>query len=546
MLDLKTNNIFTNKVYAASLILCLALRILFAINNPILTSDNAWQYEATKNKYMNGQFSNTTVNAENLNIIHVELLTKWPVGLSISVILLNRITNNLLNATILFEIAGSLLLLFGILKILTLFNTSLKTKIAFLGLFAVNNSVFYYSGTTDLFTAALYSWMIYYTLKMLQANQKHYLYLTIISLLAAYAAMLRLACIPNLAIFPFFFLLMAFINKTKRYVWFSFYTAGISLSIIILFYNIFPIAPGRTSFIENIKNGVFFIEHLKWMDPFPLKAFIYTRPIEFRLPNNSTLLFVYRLSLLLLSFGFGLVLLWHILKKSNATWLAQLKKNQIQSHFVLLLICTAAVVIGFITLQSLTVEPEANSFGPSWMPRIWTFVYSTRYFIYLLISITILFFLNYNASQNTKQGLFYSITYLIFLTTSLGYFAFTTYQFYSPNGNGAASEWVNEKNSITAYRLINNIYQNENKPHIVYTHHQKKHVEGLVTNFAFSHHCDDYETILSNQFHYTKKMVLITSLPYPLTNKEIQFLKNKNFQVLYCDNKEVLIRINLS
>ena len=80
------------------------------------------------------------------------------------------------------------------------------------------------------------------------------------------------------------------------------------------------------------------------------------------------------------------------------------QKNINQNALIALMFtCTFTVIVGFITLQTLTSSPENNSFGPAWMPKIWTFVYCTRYFIYIMFLIIILFFIAYNQSKQEKN-----------------------------------------------------------------------------------------------------------------------------------------------
>ncbi len=538
----------SNKYYLASLLFCIVLRVLFCVNNPVLTSDNSIQYEAGKNYLMIGKLSNSYVNADNLNQVYEKPLKAWPVSLSILILLINMFSRDFIVSAVIIQIIGSLMLLFGILKTLQLLNISKKTQGLFLIFFAFSNSIFYYCGPTDVLTAGIFSWVIFFSLKLTNTNGKEWLYVVLIAVFSALAALIRMACIPNLAIVPFFLLLIYFLKKKTSYLYHSFIIGGLSLLITVLFYYYFPIDSGRTSFINNIKNGIFFFSHLKWMDPFPIKSFLYMRPIDFHLPNNPTLIFLYRAGLLILSFSFFLFLIYLSLKKINSTtWMQRVKNNNNSSLHTLLLLSTSLIVVSFISLQSVTTPPESNSFGPSWMPPFWTFVYSTRYFVYIMVGIIILFFDEMNKSfQDLKNKLVFKYLYVLFVSYSFCYFLFSNYQYYSPRGNGAASEWINEKEAIAAYRSINKIYEHENNPHIVYCHYKKRYIEGLVTNFAFAHTCNDYENIINNESKHTQPMVLILAMPRTLSRKELTYLANHSFQVLYVSNKEIITRINLS
>lgn len=532
------------------LVFALSLRVLSEVNYPILTSDDSIQIEVAKNFHQSGNFTLAWVESKDLSKIQLEPLKLWPVGLSIVVYLLNFLTNNLINAKIIFQCIGALLFVFGILKVLKQLNVSSHIINLFLLLFAFNSSPFLYLGSTDLVTAALFVWVVYFTIKELNCDNSSILNVFFISILSFFAAALRFACIPNLVIIPLVFVLAWMITKNKKSLINAFLILLLGSFFTFLFYKFFPFSSGRTSFITNIKTGTFYFSHLKWFDPFTLKAFFYTKPVEFRLPNNPTVLFLYRTCLLVGSILFLVFIMEvFIIRLNFIAWIKKLYKQKIKNYdsLILIFICSFAVITSFIALQSITSLPEKNSFGPSWMPYFWTFVYSTRYFIYLMALLIILFFVAYHKQQSKQDGntWVFKIIYGMSLFWSIVYWSFSQYQFYSPNGNGAGSEWVNKANSIATFNIINDIHASEPNTHIVFAHYKNLHKEGLVTNYAYAYPTDAYTDIINGNFANSSKLTLIMAMPDNLSNIELAFLERYKHTVLSTFKSEKLIKINL-
>jgi hypothetical protein len=532
------------------LLLTLFLRVLSEINNPLLTSDHSVQLEAAKNFIQNGTFTKQWVKSADLSEIHQEPLKMWPIGLSIIVTILNYLTHNLIYAEILFQCIGVVFFILGIVKVLKLLNVSEYVVSLFLVLFAFNSAPFLYLGSTDLFTAALFIWVIYYTINELYNSNTSYLNIILISTLSFLAAVTRFACIPNLFIIPFVFLFIGVFKKSRKFLFDFALISLISFALTIVFYVKFPFSSGRTGFIDNIKTGTFYFSHLKWFDPFAIKAFFYTRPLEFRLPHNSNILFLYRAGLLACFILFLLLLISTIIKKTNFfSWLKKIIKNKLDKNDSLILVffSTFLIVVSFISLQSITTLPESNSFGPSWMPPLWTFVYSTRYFVYPITLVIVMFFVSFQISfyENARPNLIFKSIYYMSLTWSLLFWSFTQYQYYSSKGNGAGSQWINKANSIAAFNVINEVHKSNLKTQIVYAHYENKFEEGLVTNYSYSYPTDDYNDIVAGHFSNSNKLILIMSMPNNLSNNELVFLEKHNHTILKNFKNEKLIKINL-
>lgn len=539
----------SRKTYFFLLFIAITLRVLFEVNNPKLTSDHSIQIEAAKNYIESGTFSHSWVQADDLSKINLSPLKMWPLGLSFAVLFFNMFTDDLIYANICFQVLASLLFISGALRLLNYFKVSLPTINLFLLLYAFNPAPFSYLGSTDLFTGSLFLWITYFSLKESESAVLNFKNITWIALLSWFCAVMRFACIPNIVIVPFFFFLAGLILRKKNYFIKAGIIMGLTTLFVLIFYKLFPIDNSRTGFIETIKSGNFYYSHLKWFDAFPVKGLFFTRPIEFHLPHKPFLILAYRITLHILSFGFLLLILLSFIPKMKLkTWLNNFKQRTDKEHLLILLFAAiSAVIIGFITLQSLTTPPEANSFGPSWMPPLWTFVYTTRYFIYIIMLIIILYFIACQNAVSKRKGTskILLLAYPLFLAWAVFYFAFINYQYYSPKGNGGGSEWKNKKNQIEAYRLINSLKSENPQMPVVHAHYKDKLVEGLITNYAKANSTDDYDLIVQNKFSNSEPLILLLTMPLTISAQEEDFLKTRSHTVMKKLDKEQIVRFNL-
>jgi hypothetical protein len=538
----------SRKAYYFFLALAIILRCLAEINNPDITSDNSILMEAGKNGFERGSFSHTWVTAENLNEVQSKPLTMWPVGICYFIMLFNLFTHNIIYSEICFQCLGALLFIFGSVKLLRFFKLDYFYINLFLLLFAFNCSPFYYLGSTDLFTGSLFLIMVWLTLKASSEEEFQLPSLMWLIILTFVAGIVRFACIPNIVIIPAYFFILSFFRKKGMLAKKGIILLAASGILLFIFYKIFPIDSSRTGFMKTLLSGKLYYTHMQWFDAFPIKSLFFTRPIEFHLPDRRALILLYRVGLFILSFGFLFFILKDYIKNLRLwRWLKSLRSAAPDAHFqvALIFLVTFAVIVGFISLQSLTTGPESNSFGPAWMPPLWTFVYSTRYFIYLMFLIGILFFIAWHrhASQN-EAGKFYKLSFSAFLAWALLYWLFINYQFYSPSGNGGGSSWTNDKTAIAAFNHIKHISRDE-KAFVVVASHKEKMTEGLITNYSDAYPTDDYDRIIAGNYKNTQKLTLVMIMPEKLNESEQTFVDSHKHSVLNKFNSEQIVRFDL-
>ena len=136
-------------------------------------------------------------------------------------------------------------------------------------------------------------------------------------------------------------------------------------------------------------------------------------------------------------------------------------------------IIATLVICSFQSLESLTTPPESNSFGPAWMPKMWTFVYSTRYFVIPMFLFQVLFFLLVNEvvgnkSKNKTAQVISKSLYALALFAAFFQWAYTTKQYHF--GNGAASFWTNGKSEIRIFHLLNKACDANPAEKIIYSY----------------------------------------------------------------------------
>tara|TARA_B110000046_G_scaffold114829_1_gene121989 strand:- start:11359 stop:12972 length:1614 start_codon:yes stop_codon:yes gene_type:complete len=446
------------------IVLALGLRFHQEYVNANLISDDTTYLETLKRNRQDLGLSQCSYTIENNRLVkNCAMLSQWPSGYSLFLTPLYFVTNNLFFTELLSQFLGILLIFIGMYKTLNLFDISRKNQWLFTLFFGLCSAPFYYSGTTDNLVAGLYLLSFYLMLKIaVYKNFKLINFLSVGGLLLT-CGLIRYAALPNFLIAIVFFFILFLVFRDKKIL---IGTAGLFLLVATfyyLFFKYFAIDPGRVSFIDKLMTFDFYWNHLKWFDPFPLKAFFYLDPIAYRL-ENTFFVSIYRWFGLLFSIGIMIIIGSYFFKNSilSSKWRSNF--NNKYFLFFTLGILTFGLIMGVMIIQSLTIPPENEAFGPTWMPHFWTFVYSTRYWVILIFIIQLAVFVLISNHDFTgwKQKVTKALIY-ISIVYGVIFFSFSAYQFYSPNGNGAGSVWENEKENIEMYNYINSIAESNFK-----------------------------------------------------------------------------------
>ena len=199
------------------LLLALALRVKNETNFPQLDSDYATETEAAKNFIAGHGFSTSTVNPENLSEITYAPLTTWPVGYAMLLVPFYYVCGSFITSAVLVQCISTILLLFGIIKLLRTFNISQLTISLCLLFLAFSPTPFSYLGTTDQLTGAFFLWIIAYSIDIYNSDKTEWKKIIVISMLLVLSCMLRFACIPNIVIIPTFLAACAIWQKNTNF-----------------------------------------------------------------------------------------------------------------------------------------------------------------------------------------------------------------------------------------------------------------------------------------------------------------------------------------
>ncbi len=530
-------------------LIAICLRIKHEIYFPVVESDYGVLIEAAKNFLYGKGFTNSSVSLSDLGSVGYNNLTMWPVGYSILLVPVYLICENWFIACIFWQSLGALFLIYSMYKILKLFGVEKKMLAVFLLFMAFTPTPFYYLGTTDILTADIFLWCTYIILKCSVKNIFKWKHFLLVGVLSAFNCTLRFASIPNLVIFPLFFLLIGFLRKEKRLYGGAFFTLTLSLLLVLLFFSFFKINSARTNFMQNIYHFDFYFNHMKWFDSFPVKSFFYARPLEFRIPaGHPGLIMLYRIGMHVVSVFFLFLLAYQFIFKEriNNYFRSAIPGKRIISYYFLILLIAFIIVVGFISLQSLTVPPEGNSFGPAWMPHLWTHVYSSRYFILLMILLQLAFFLMLSKLSFLSEKIVGVISYSFFTVSflyAIGFWLLTNYQMYAPGGNGGGSYWRNYADHIDYFNEINQISNKENKKVVFASYDLGKNYPAVVYSQGFV--CRDYQGLIKSQLNHTSPLCLLIEMPYASSEDEKVFLKKYSPALLLKFKESLLYRIDL-
>src|SRR6185312_3002514 len=324
---------YANILFIISFLLALTLRSAFEISYPQISCDYAHLALKAKNFIEGHGFTYGRVSLQNISDVKYETWNLWPNGFSMLIVLFYYFTGSLINAMVLSQVVGVILLIFGLLRVCKALKLNKFTQSFFLLFTAFTVTPYTYLQTTDLLTAALFLWTIALTIELCTNEKRNLWKEIVIGLLLFLSATLRYACISNIIIIPCFFIFFSWIKKNSK-AFFSGTAILVCAAIpTFIFYKVYTILPSRSNIANDLIHlrfsglihSTIYWSSLKWFDAFPLKAFFCTLPLEFRLPHNSFITKAVRLSENVISLSILSYLGWYFFRKRN--WIKSLKEN---------------------------------------------------------------------------------------------------------------------------------------------------------------------------------------------------------------------------
>lgn len=521
-------------------------------NFPRIDSDYSILIEAAKNFAGGLGFVNAVVSAGDLNNVGSAPLQLWPVGYSMLLLPIYFFVGDWILAHIILQIISVWILIYGIIKLFRYFNVSMLVTNLFLLYFSFTATPFFYLGTSDLLTGGLFVWITFLTLGLINEEKRLYKASLAISFLLAFSSVIRYACIPNIVIIPAALLLIGLLRKKNWLLKSSAIIFSVTVFLILFFFHFYPISSGRTSFVENVLNLNFNWDLLRWFDSFPVKSLFYTIPIEFRLPSQKlNLIAFYRVFLHVLSASFLFYLCWFLFSKFRYFGNVKRQDDSLSrkfSDYATIFFVSFLVIVGFLSLQSIAGKIEYRTFGPAWMPQIWTFVYNTRYFIIPLLQILILFFLVFNQTlveKSSHSKVFSAVFFFAFISAFL-YSGYINFQIYSANGNGGGSVRVNCKDDIAAYYFLKDYKKKFPGKNLVVVTRPESAERHDILGISEAFRCFDYEKIIQSEFKNAKPMDLFIQFPKDkISEDESGFIHKFNAKPVLDYEKSALYHVEL-
>jgi len=526
-----------NILFIVSILLALTLRITFEINFPHIDGDYAHLALEAKNFIEGHGFTYGRVNARNISQVKYTPINYYPNGFCMMLVPLYYITGSFISSMVLIQVIGIILLIFGFIRIFKILEIDKLVQSIFLLFTAFILTPYSYLLTTDMLTGALFLWIIALTIEVVYTQEKRTLWKKIaIGGLLFLSAALRYACIINILIIPCFFVFYSILKREKK----AFFT-GILIFLCafiptLIFNTIYKMTSDRTEFISNLIHFRFYWNLLKWFDAFPLKAFFYTLPLEYKLPYNQVIIKLVRLFEYLLSIFILGYLLSYFLKKRD--WLTGLKEKKPIDIFTTISIISFILIVGFISFQTITTPPEVLGYNPHWMPNIWTFVYCTRYFVIVIFLVQIFFFILMDTVRKKIVTLKYSLAFIMIIFAlsmfvNIIFWGYTIYKYHI--GNSSYSYWYQGRSMISAHKLITLDAEKNPGVNIViasrlnYSNVNDPTIFSRATNFTFS-----YDSVIQGKFKYTKSVILYTLMPRTnLTEQEKKFVSGFNAKQVF-------------
>jgi hypothetical protein len=501
---------------------------------PQIDSDYSVQIEAAKNFTEGKGFVNCETKTKDLSQTISIPLQFWPVSFPMLLVGSWHLFHNWIAAAVFWQLLSLALLLGSGLGILRCLGVSIQIRALFLLFFGLIPSPFYYWGATDMLTAALFMSCVWIILKQEHRQLFSWTSFFWLGLLSGLCAILRFAYLPNQVILPLLFLTLGILRKNKRMYAGALITGGVSFILTFLFFHTYKIDSSRTSFTQTIMHGHLLWENLKWFDQFPLKAFFYTIPIEYRLPSGHPGFI--RLARIGLWLGAIFIIVLFVRKflgsdKAQGYYNSKDQKERALFTFFAFFIIMTAVVVSVLILESLSTGTEIADFVPPWMPKQWTFVMATRYFAIPVLSIQLMLFILLSRI-NTSDSKIVRVSAYTLLTCSLSYSilfdCYTELQLHRSGGNGGGSLWVNEKENLEVLKEINRCSTQENKP-VVYSNFELTGRGIPLMLFSNGIICMEYKTILQGNFKSTKPIILLIKIH----SKDKRPAEEENFVATY-------------
>jgi hypothetical protein len=476
---------------------------------------------------MDGEgISYCTADLSDLYQTTCERVNSWAVGYPLLISVLNVLTGDLILSSILLDVLGLVLLFRAFCTVFGLLDLRGTPFFLFTIFTAFSFTPYYYTGSTDFLSAALFLSAAAMTLKSLSSPPSTPLYYLLIGCVAGAAAFLRYAYYPFLGVMPFLLVLAGIRSRNKKVITGGL-LAGFSSFALLGCMLIFHAHYFGTAL--HIKGGgAAYLGHLLHMDPFPLKAAVYTdiidQNIKALLPGITFLL--KPASMLLSLFVLG-VILFHFMgcRIRRAVEPAQ----ACLPFFHLILLLTLLVNVALFSYYSIRNPPQTG-----WTD-FWTYVQETRYYapsMFLIqIALVLAFFHPPGGMRITRYALGILLGAALFFSVAFG-----LYRAYKVHAAQDLTKYATRMAKVTEVVEMIDTITGSGDRRAVYADGVSVHDACLVALRSSARIIMDYQGLLKNPLEATGPVTLFLRIARnrpPLENAFIATHSAKRVIELY-------------
>ena len=349
--------------------------LYFSIGEDIST-----QLHATVNFAKGKGITINEVIANDLGNPISKLLSDWPIGYTLLLTPLFKLTNNILWSAMILDlvfVSLLLILIYKVLKQIGVEEQAIKVALLF---FAISSTPFIYTSRTGVLSICCLLFAIWYLLKLVEREHINWIHAGFCGFLFVLPIWFRYAYMPLVAVPILFFGLKWLLTRDVNFVKNAFVCLLVVLISIFGIQSIQNAFVGQRNYLAESQGFGFHFSNLVYLKEFLFKGLFYVDPvIDFTNKNY------------LLKLGFkivGLLLSTIVLIKLLVTaFKNRMEKNGNFEIIAMIAICLNLSLLIYLSLKYSNFHLTDYS---------WTFIQETRYFLPSILLLIIFMFKNYS------------------------------------------------------------------------------------------------------------------------------------------------------
>ncbi len=444
-----------------------------------------------------------------------KLLSDWPIGYTLLLTPIYKVTNNIMWSAMILDLLFLALFIFLIYKVLNQIGVNdkaLKVAIVFL---ALSSTPFIYTTRTGVLAICFLLMGIWHLLKIANDENVKWSSLVINGLLFTMPIWFRYSYMPFVAVTILFFGLKWLLTKEINFLKYALLSAVV-VGISIFGINYFQTAiVGARNYLSESTGFGFYFSNLVYFKEFLFKGLFYVDPII----DAGNKHYILKWSFKILGLLFSTIVL---IKLLVTTFKTRLEKNR---NFEVISLITIFLNISMLLYLSL----KYSNFHLT--TYSWTFVQETRYFLPSIIVLIIFLFKNYDQNWIRKTlNVVVGFAGILFITGILRIFL-----------TGATPNF--HSNQHKDFEIIKTQLVDINEPIVFSTQSNEIALRNLIATEGYSiFNGDIIENLKENRFRSNSPITLITKFTKEdyLENQEL--LQSRGSQKLFENEQFILVK----